>query len=89
LIVATPTANLPAGTGAHTAGAAVVVVVGGAVVVVTGAAVVAGTVDVGAVVAAAGAVVTTAVEVDVFELEHEASNIVEITKAIREMFFTP
>jgi hypothetical protein len=65
------------------------VVVGGAVVVVTGAAVVAGTVVVGAGTVDVGAVVTTAVEVDVFELEHEASNIIEITKAIREMFFTP
>jgi hypothetical protein len=61
-----------------------VVVVTGAAVVVAGA-VVAG----GVVVTAAGAVVTTAVEDVAFELEHDASNIIEITQARRGMFFTP
>jgi hypothetical protein len=69
------------------------VVVGGAVVV-TGTAVVAGrvvagTVVVGVVVAFAGTAVTTAVEDDVFELAHEASNIIEMPQAVRDVFFTP
>ena len=87
MIVATPTANLPAGTGAYAAGAAVVgVVVGARVVVVTGAVVVDGA-AVATVVS--GAFVTTVVEEVAFELEHEASNIVEITQAMRGVFFTP